>query len=192
MSQIYAIRNDYNNHKELDLETMDIARHAPDDIDLDDILGFSLANKPMNAWWTAPETKFLDVDGLPNAPIPDISVWAAGACLILSPKAQRILGELLQQSGELLPVIIGNETYQIFNCLTLGNEDESKCKFRYENDMKLGLESLAFDNDASELLIFKSKLETCLTLFCNEQFREAVISFELSGIIFDKNLIEIF
>jgi len=192
MSQIYAIHNDYKNHKELDLETMDIARHAPDDIDLDDILGFSLANKPMSSWWVAPETKFLDVEDLPNCDIPDISVWAAGACLILSPKAQRLLGEALQQFGELLPVIIGSETYQIFNCLTLGNEDESKCRFRYENEMKLGLEHLEFDKKAPELLIFKSKLESCLTLFCNDQFRDTVQSFELSGLNFDEDLIEIF
>jgi len=192
MSQIYALRNDYNHHKELDLETMDIARHAPDDIDLDDILGFSLAHKPMSSWWVAPETKFLDVDDLPNNGIPDISIWAAGACLILSPKAQRILAEMLQPFGEFLPVIIDNETYQIFNCLTLGEEDESKCKFRHENKMKLGLEHLEFNKKTYELLTFKSKLESCLTLFCNDKFKDAVKVFELTGLIFDENLIEIF
>ncbi len=192
MSQIYAIRNDYNHHKELDLETMDIARHAPDDIDLDDILGFSLANKPMNSWWVAPETKFLDVNDLPDSPIPDVSVWAAGACLILSPKAHRMLGELLQSSGEFLPVIIENETYHIFNCLTLGEEDDAKSSFRYENEIKLGLKYLEFKKDEFDKVIFKSKLETCLTLFCNERLKDAVESFDLTGVIFDKNLIEIF
>jgi len=89
-------------------------------------------------------------------------------------------------------VIIDNETYQIFNCLTLGEEDESKCKFRHENKMKLGLEHLEFNKKTYELLTFKSKLESCLTLFCNDKFKDAVKVFELTGLIFDENLIEIF
>lgn len=192
MAHIYAIRNDYNNHKELDLETMDIARSAPDNIELDDILDFSLVNKSMSSWWVTPETKFIDVEDFPECSIPDVSVWAAGACLILSPKAYRILGELMMSSGEFLPVAVGNATYQIFNCLTIGEADESKSKFRYANDKKLGLEYLEFKKSASELLIFKSKVESCLTLFCSDQLKEAVESFELSGLIFDTNLIEVF
>ena len=65
-------------------------------------------------------------------------------------------------------------------------------KYEVVDGNVFGLESLVFKESASELLAFKSKLQSCLTLFCNEQFKEAVESFELSGIVFDSNLMEVF
>ena len=193
MNNIYAIRNDGIKFLDLDLEILDVTRNAPDSIDEDDIIDFSLNNTAMKSWWKTPETKFMNVDGEgePNSPIPDVSIWI-DASLVLTPKAYRLLGDLLKSSGEFLPVSAGDETYYIFNCFVFGEEDENKSKYEVVDGNVFGLESLVFKESASELLAFKSKLQSCLTLFCNEQFKEAVESFELSGIVFDSNLMEVF
>ena len=188
MNQVYAIRDDGVKFKELDLEILDVTRIAPDNIDEDDIIEFSIKNTEMKLWWKNPETKFI---GEPNSPIPDISIWIDSS-LVLSPRAYRLLGDMLQTSGEFLPVLVGDETYYIYNCLDFGEENKDKCKHEYVDGNKFGLEYLEFENSASELLIYKSKLQSCLTLFCNDKFKDAVESFELTGIVFDTNLIEVF
>lgn len=57
--------------------------------------------------------------------------------------------------------------------------------------MQLGLSHLAFKDRLSENLIFKTPLESCLTLFYTDKLIEIIESFELTGIIFDSNLIEL-
>ncbi len=191
MTQFYAIRNDGVKFQALDLEILDITRHLPNNIELHGVLEFSQKNTAMSAWWKTPETEFINIEGEPTSPIPDISLWI-DATLVLSPKAYRMLSEILKVSGEFLPVTVGDETYYIFNCFTLGEEDETKSKFEQHEGVSLGLEYLTFKESAAELLIFKSSLQSCLTLFCGDRFKNAVDSFELTGIIFDKNLIEVF
>jgi len=191
MNQIYAIRNEGVGYQFLDLTIMDVARNAPEDIPMDDILDFHLSNTSMATWWKAPETNFKSVEGEPASQIPDVSIWI-DASLVLSPKAYRMLHEPLQSSGEFLPVIVEGQTYYIFNCLTLGDEDKGNCKFEYIDDMPMGLETLRFQESSSNLLIFKSTLQSCLTLFCGNKFKDVIESFELTGISFDENLIEIF
>lgn len=161
----------------------------PENIPFDDVLDFHLKNTAMKSWWKTPETEFIHLSGNTSAPIPDISKWI-DSTLVLSPRAYRLLGELLQPSGELLPVSIGEETYYIFNCFILGKEDEEKSRFEPSEGMQIGLELLEFKDSAAELLIFKSKLESCLSIFCGERFKNTVESFELNGIIFDENLIK--
>ena len=191
MNKIYAIRKDAPNYKQLDLGILDITRHAPNTINLDDIYEFSKNNTAMKSWWKKPETKFIDYGGEPPSLLPDISCWI-DATLVLSPKAYRMLGELLQPSGEFLPVLVRDETYHIFNCLVPGEADEKNSVFEYVNGNRFGLEHLEFMDSASELLVFKSTLQSCLTLFCNERFKNAVEGFGLQGIIFDTNLIQIY
>ena len=128
--KIYAIRKDAPKYKQLDLSILDITRHVPEEIDLDDIYDFSLKNTEMSEWWETPETKYIDYTGEPPGLIPDISVWI-DATLVLSPKADRVIGELLKTTGEFLPVLIGKETYYLFNCLTVGEVDEANSKFVY-------------------------------------------------------------
>jgi len=186
--KIYAIRKDAPKYKQLDLGILDITRHAPDDVNLDNVYDFSENNTTMASWWKTPDTEFIDYEGEAPSVLPDISPWI-DATFVLSPKAYRISGEMLKSSGEFLPVLIDTEIYYIFNCLTFGEADEGKSRFSYVEDMKMGLEYLEFKNSVSDLLVFKSKLESCLTLFCGERFKETVETFELTGVLFDKELI---
>lgn len=189
--QLYAIRNDGIHYKQLDLTILDVNRHSPDELELEDVIEFSKRNTKMSSWWKTPETDFISVNGDESAPIPDISLWV-DAALVLSPKAHRMLGDLLQPSGEFLPVSIQGEHYYIFNCLSIGEEDTEKSKFEKHKDIPLGLKCLSFKETAYDLVIFKSHLENCLTVFCGERLKAAVDSFSLTGAKFDANLIEQF
>lgn len=191
MKNIYAIRNDYLRYRELDLSISDVLRHRPENVPLDDVLDFHLQNTAMKSWWTTPETEFLKNNANSNAEIPDISRWV-DSTLLLSPKAYRLLGDTLQSSGEFLPVSIDDDVFYIFNCFVVGEADEKKSTFDHQGEMQLGLNHLEFLDDAASNLIFKTPLESCLTLYCTNEFKEIIESFDLKGINFDTNLIEVF
>lgn len=191
---LFAIRNDGYEYQELDLTSMDVVNNAPEDIPMADIIGFHRNNTAMQSWWQTPETRFIHNEGTTSGPIPDIRLWSGGAnsSLVLSPTAWRLLGELMQPYGEFLPVKADGETCQIFNCLTLAEADETRTSHEYVDGAEFGLKQLAFTEDAESLLLFKTTADACTTLFCNERFKDAVESFNLSGITFDENLIEVF
>jgi len=189
MPEIYAIRNDGVKFQELDLELRDVRRSRPDHIPLDDVLQFHIRNTALKSWWATPHTEFVNLTGNSTASIPDISEWV-DSTLVLSPKAYRLLGDLLLSSGEFLPVVAKGETYYIFNCFIIGDVEDDKSEYEYHEDVRLGLISLEFKDSASKNLIFKTPVESCLTLFCNQRFKEIVESFELTGIQFDTELIQ--
>lgn len=188
MSNIFAIRKDISAYQVLDLDLLDVTRGIPDNVDIDSIYDFSQGNTKMASWWQAPETRFINANGKKAAAIPDISCWV-DAALVLSPRAYRFLNDSLAAYGEFLPVIVGGEKYYIFNCFTLGKVNENACVFNREEGMQAGLKYLEFDPSVSSLLVFKAAIEGCLTLFCNQNFKDIVESFELRGVVFDTELI---
>ncbi|MFC6631840.1 hypothetical protein [Microbulbifer taiwanensis] len=111
---------------------------------------------------------------------------------MLSPRAYRHLGDTLKESGELLPVIVGDDTFYIFNCLALGEEELDNCEYEMLGDVPVQRLKLRFKKFAQSLTVFKSNYETCLTVFCNQRLKGAVDQFRLSGILFDENLVESF
>jgi len=187
MSKIYVIENDFRNFQSLDLETFDLVIHKPKHIPLDDVLHFSQRNTRFSEWWYTPETKHIKNEGSINPTIPDLAHWHRGT-LVLSPRAHRLLGETLAQSGELLPVIVRDETFYIYNCFVFGEEDKEKTKFSYMNDEPFELVALEFTPETAENLLFKSKSESS-SLFCNEQFKQLVEANELTGIEFNETLL---
>ena len=183
----YAIRKDVPDYQVLDLDVLDVTRSLPDGVDLDSVYDFSQLNTAMISWWHTPETRYISTSSK-KAQIPDISCWV-DATLVLSPRAYRLLKDTLSNSGEFLPVQVGNDVHYIFNCFALGRPDEDKCVFNNEEGMEAGLKHLELDPSASELLVFKVQLENCLTLFCNDRFKQIVESFELRGLLLDAKLI---
>jgi hypothetical protein len=190
MSKVFAIRDDGLKFKELDLEMRDVRRQRPESVPLDDVLKFHIRNSPLLSWWKTPETEFISLTD-ESAPIPDISPWIYST-LVLSPKAYRFLGELLTGSGEFLPVEANGETFYIFNCFVAVDADEEKCQYDYEADdgTKMGITHLEFLESASENLVLKTSADFCVTLFCNEKFKNIIESFDLTGVRFDTNLIQ--
>lgn len=188
MSSIYAISADGIAFQELDLPLSDLFSYMPEEMGLHELADFSQNNLGLSSWWPKMGVEFIPRPANPLGQIPDISLWD-GATLVLSPKAYRYLGDSLADYGESLPVDVAGEIFYIFNCLRIAPEDEALTKFEYEGDIRLGLEQLAFKSEASENLVFKSVLQSCITVYCNGRFKEAVESFGLTGIVFESNLL---
>ena len=79
--------------------------------------------------------------------------------------------------------------FYIFNCRTIGEVDKKRSEFVYDGDIRVGTKSLAFKENASGLLVFKTPLESCSTLFCSERFKNIVTDLDLKGVLFDGTLI---
>ncbi len=171
---IFAIRRDGYNYQELDLEVDDFIENMPEELGYNTTHDFSVENLALAQYWKPIRTGFSEIKGEKNL-IPDVSNWI-GATLFLSPKAHRLLGELLAPFGEFLPVQIDEDTFYIFNCLTIVNA-------------KLSNEKLDFDEiSIKDKVVFKTPEQQCIDIYCTERLKSATESFELKGVVFDRNL----
>jgi len=171
---IFAIRRDGYDYQELDLEVDDFIENLPEDVDYNTIHDFSLENLALAKYWKPLRTGFSEIKGKKNI-IPDISNWI-NATLFLSPKAYRLLNELLAPFGEFLPVIIGDDTYYIFNCLTAVEAQNSN-------------ESITFNESSlTDKIVFKTPNQHCIDIFCTDRLKNAIEDFELKGIVFDTKI----
>lgn len=162
---IFKIDNDDFRYQELDLFINDFIDSFPADINDIVIHDFSRNNLSLAPYWPSMATGFSEIEGNENL-IPDIAVWI-DATLLLSPKAYRLLGDLLLPYGEFLPIHIENEIYQIFNCLTvvdLNGDIQTKVAFK--------------PSDVSD--------EIDMTVYCSDRLKDAIQSFGLLGVIFEK------
>lgn len=126
-----------------------------------------------------------------NNALSDISFW--GNFLVLNQKAVEHLSPVIGRWGEFLPINVEGFQLTLFNCTTLGAEIEDQSLIKYQDGFPMGLETLAFnDQDVADKAIFKSKLEGCKALFVNEQFKAICEKNQLSGVVFDEDLLNIF
>ncbi|ACR10650.1 conserved hypothetical protein [Teredinibacter turnerae T7901] len=192
MNNIYAIRRATDPfYRELEFDVMDIARYSPDDVPLDAVTRFFELNTAMSDWWQPIRAQFYDEADDQDKDIPDLCPWV-GATLILSPKAFRLLEDALRNDGEFLPLLVGDEEYQLFNCLSVGVDDREASEVEVDGDIELWVNKLATAPENTSQVVFKSKLEKGKTLFAGDLFKTAIEEFGLKGLAFDKNLIESF
>lgn len=170
--ETYAIRRDGYDYQELDLEIDDFIEIFPEEINYNTIHDFSMENLALAQYWKPVSTGFSEIHGEKNLS-PDICNWI-GATLVLSPKAYRFLKETLNPFGEFLPVLIDNDTYYIFNCLTVVNGDSSASHFSFSTE------------SIRDKLIFKSTEQHCIDIYCTDRLKDAIESFGLRGVMFDR------
>lgn len=175
---IYAIRQDNYRYREIDLRVDDFIDAFPEKYSLLECQKFSAHNIELSDFWPRMQTEFNSFEDRENL-LPDITPWIF-ATLVLSPKAYRLLEDTMKLFGEFLPILIGEETYYIFNCLTIAEADET---------VSISNEKLVFKPGETEgKILFKSPFQACLDTYSSERFKEIVEAFELKGIIFDTNL----
>ena len=193
MSNIYRIENDGNAFKWLGLEVHDIIDLMPEEYSLKQIHRFSFHNLSLGENWKDVNATFKPNFDRIDDPIPDISLWLGHASLVLSEKAFATLGDLLKDFGEFLPITCNGNTFHIFNCRVLAAADESKSKQIIFDGEVVGIEKIVFDDsETMGKLIFKSKYNSCLDLFCDDIFKNAVEKYALKGIEFSKDLVPSF
>lgn len=188
MSNFYALKYTDYEYMMLSLDAMDVIRKAPRDqgLEFDDIMSFSKRDTQFASWWSAPETSFIANTNSRSPKVPDLMIWQAGAALVLSPRARRLLGDVLNHHGELLPVRIMNEPeeYWIFNCLSRKEADLEKSAWEYAEGAPLHLKSIGFSQGSDDPIIFKTDFDNSTTLYCGEKFKAAVEEYGLKGLTF--------
>ena len=92
-----------------------------------------------------------------------------------------------------MPVAVEGETYYLFNCLTTATAKEELSQKSYYEGEEFGLAGIVFDEtDIVNKLIYKNNINTCIEMFCGDRFKDAVESFDLTGLSFPEKLVEDF
>lgn len=190
MKPIYAIRNNGFSFQEFSLPITEVMSFAPASVDQKQVMKFHYNNLALSTWWPNQlQASFKQIPDKPPASIPDICEWRA-ACLVLSPKSHELLKTALAPFGELLPVLIENKTYYIFNCLTLGMVDEINSKQDIQNGAFMGIKHIQFNSvDVERKSIFKTTFDRCSTVYCDEKIKSIAEANQLTGIEFRSDLI---
>lgn len=191
MKSIFAIRNKDFDFQEFVLPITDVMSFAPASADQKQVMKFHYNNLALSSWWPDQvKASFKQIPDNDPAPIPDICEWRA-ACLVLSPKAYKVLKAQLEAFGELLPVQIEKETYYIFNCLTMGMVDEINSKQDIQNGAYMGVKHIQFNSvDVENKAIFKTTFDRCATVYCDKKIKSIVEANQLTGIEFRSDLIK--
>lgn len=121
----------------------------------------------------------------------DVNLY--GNFLVLNARAYECLSEVISEYGEFSTLRTDGEKLFLFNPLCFGKEDLSLTEKAYLDGFEDGLKSLVFDNDdISEKLLFKSKLQGGLSIYCTDDFKKLLANNELSGLIFSSDLLSPF
>jgi len=116
-----------------------------------------------------------------------------GNYLVLNQKAYKYLGNKLSDYGEFISLNTGEEELMLFNLLTFGQEEKSLCEMSYLDGYEDGLKSLVFDlEDVTDKLLFKSKLQGGLTIYCSDTFKNLLFECKLVGVNFNEDLLSCF
>src|SRR5690606_35158838 len=116
MSKPYLIENDGAGFKWLALQVDDFIDLMPEDYSDAQLLRFSYHNTSLKDGWENIKSEFIQAEAGEPLPVPDISLWLPGAALVLSDKALSVLGSLIGEFGEILPVDCAGDPAFIFNC----------------------------------------------------------------------------
>jgi hypothetical protein len=125
--------------------------------------------------------------------IPDISVWNY-SCLVLSENAKLVLGNLLVERGEFLPLEAG---YWLFNCLDVidGDSidpDQSSFQIDSEDSLHIPRNLVLKDDSTSGKVLFKPSFAHNSFLLCSDEFKDAAENSKLGGVVFEENLAKVF
>ncbi|MBU2071695.1 MAG: hypothetical protein KKE72_05060 [Gammaproteobacteria bacterium] len=182
---IFRIEAPKNTHELIDYDVISMAKMLGDK-DFKLVRRLSNSNVSILDRWVKPSCGFNKKYKNRNEPC-DVSLW--GSFLLLSPFAYESLSSNLSAHGEFLPIDLNGTDWWLFNCLELGAESLSDCVI-HEAAHSTELEKLVFDESTlSEKLIFKSKLEGCKTLFCDDRVKMAVTQLPVCGVNFNTNLV---
>ncbi|WP_215396920.1 hypothetical protein [Rheinheimera oceanensis] len=183
---IFRIAAPKNTHELIDFDVISMAKMLGDK-DFKLVRRLSNSNVSILDRWVKPSCGF---NKKYKSEPSDVSLW--GSFLLLSPLAYESLSPDLSAHGEFLPIDLNGTDWWLFNCLELGKESLADC-VSHEAAHSTELEKLVFDERAlSGKLIFKSELEGCKTLFCDDRLKIAVTQLPVCGVNFNNNLVEQF
>ncbi len=121
----------------------------------------------------------------------DVNLY--GNFLVLNIRAYECLSQFMRGCGEFSLLKTDGDELFLFNPLNFVKEDLSLTEKAYLDGFEDGIKNLVFDNDdINEKLLFKSKLQGGLSIYCTDDFKNLVANNELSGLIFSTDLLSPF
>ncbi len=147
--------------------------------------------KPRIESWVAPKASFFASENYEgkSEQLPDITTWAIGN-LVLSPKAYGVFKDMLAPSGEFLPLIIGDETYYMFNTLFVIPEegiDRSHQVEVVDSGVHMGQDNIVFNEanlDGRD--VFKAPTDKLRFNYCTKAFKTLYEQHAFKGLVFDE------
>jgi hypothetical protein len=149
--------------------------------------------KPMQDSWQPVSGKLLpQVGGATTAP--DITTSSTDM-LVLNQKAYDTLKDTLEPFGELLPIVVNDETYYLLNVLhRLPEEviDSENSEYEYYDEEEVGFKTLRFDENKipEDSLIFCVQNKFAYNIYCDDRFKKLIEDNELGGLYFNTTLID--
>ncbi|WP_051786160.1 hypothetical protein [Endozoicomonas numazuensis] len=178
----YLIDYDFENYYSLTMDVEDLVTKMPS-------YSQRFRAKARLASWVSPKASFYESEnysGLKDN-IPDITTWALGN-LVLSPKAYSVLKDRLSSSGEFLPLLVGNETYYMFNTLFVIPEsaiDLSEAYDAVDSGVHMGKKNVKFDEaKIKNHFIFKSPTNKLTYSYSTNEFKSIYDDNGFTGLVF--------
>ena len=178
---IYTIRQDIDSFMFFAIDDIDVYEKM-EDFNID---GFGM---PLEFRWVAPKSEFIESDSGIKA-LPDVTQWT-GSDLVLNGKARQSLAELLDNLGEYLPLNGKAKDYCLLNpTQRIGNEivnlEMTKSSY-FDDGTWERITKLVFNKNADSIVpaLFTIGIDSGTTLFCNQNFKDAIEQHGLKGLIF--------
>ncbi|MCR6652663.1 MAG: hypothetical protein NVV73_14830 [Cellvibrionaceae bacterium] len=190
MSKPYLIENDGAGFKWLALQVDDFIDLMPEGYSDAQLLRFSYHNTSLKDGWENIQSEFIQAEAGEPLPVPDISLWLPGAALVLSAKALSVLGSLIGEFGEILPVDCVGDRVFIFNCRNVVDADPAQSESLIHSGMVVGVRQIGFrQGDVAKSAVFKTRFDNCTGLYANDLFKTAVEKNGLRGVKFTPDLL---
>ncbi|WP_027329963.1 hypothetical protein [Marinimicrobium agarilyticum] len=148
---------------------------------------FNAEPKPYQEVWKPLEIEFRPCEGSKATEVPDVSENFGR--LFLSERAFSVLGELLEQNGECLPVTFGGRKGYIFNPTATAEQHDAAIQSVIAYDEHGNLAHFAFDEERlASVSVFKTNLDLYKGVFCGERLRDLSIAEGLTGVTFSPDV----
>lgn len=148
---------------------------------------FNAEPKPYQEVWKPLEIEFRPCDGSKATEVPDVSENFGR--LFLSERAFSVLGDLLEQSGECLPVTFGDRKGYIFNPTSTAEQHDAVVQSVTTYDEHGNLAHFAFDEARlAGVSVFKTDLDLYKGVYCKEQIRDLCNTEGLTGVTFSPDV----
>jgi len=180
----YLIDNDFENYYSLTMDVADLSSKMPS-------YSQRFRAKPRLDSWVAPKASFYASDNYTgkDESIPDLTTWALGN-LVLSPNAYEALKDILSSSGEFLPLLVGDDTFYMFNTLYVIPEsyiDTSNAIDVVNSGVHMGQENVRFnESELKSKCVFKSPTNKLTYSFATKKFKSEYDKHKFTGLKFQE------
>jgi len=148
---------------------------------------FNAEPKAYRDVWKPLAIEFRPCEGSRATEVPDLSENFGR--LFLSERGFSVLGELLEQSGECLPVTFDDCKGYIFNPIATAEQHGAVIESSIASDEHGNLAHFAFDEARlSGVPVFKTSLDLYKGIFCDEALMEHCVAEGLTGVTFNPDI----